>query len=92
MAAKNCWDEVTTLPCMKAGALQDSRSPIVANGWAVIAQLCAPSSQGRWSILLIHQNLMNEDTRHRRRLFIAWAKTDGRTITGTGNTSGTWGL
>jgi hypothetical protein len=42
--------------------------------------------------LLIHQNLMNEDTRHRRRLFIAWAKTDGRTITGTGNTSGTWGL
>jgi hypothetical protein len=44
-AVKNCWDEVTTLPCFWAGAFTDSLSPMVADGWAVMQQACAPGSE-----------------------------------------------
>ena len=32
MAVKNCWVEFTTLPYIEAGALPNSRSPVVAYG------------------------------------------------------------
>jgi hypothetical protein len=47
-----------TLPC-RAGALPNSRSPIVADGGAVIGPLCRTASLIYWSILLIHRNFMN---------------------------------
>jgi len=47
MAVKNCWDEVTMLPCFGAGALTDSLSPMVADGWAVMEPACQYCSHSR---------------------------------------------
>jgi len=56
MAVKNCWDEVTMLPCFWAGAFTDSLSPMVADGWAVMESACASGFRSRWSIQLTFQN------------------------------------
>jgi hypothetical protein len=40
MEVKNCCDGATILPCIKAGVLPDSLSPIVADGGAVMEPIC----------------------------------------------------
>jgi hypothetical protein len=44
IAVKDCWDEAMLLPCFWAGAFTDSRSPMVADGCAVMEQHAPPSS------------------------------------------------
>jgi hypothetical protein len=57
---KNCWAAVMTLPCIEAGALPNSLSPMVAFGGAVMEQSCLKAKLHECSILLTHGNLTKQ--------------------------------
>jgi hypothetical protein len=59
IAVKNCWDDVTMLPCFWAGAFTDSLSPMVADGWAVMQSACA-SDSGVGGQYCSHSKLTND--------------------------------
>jgi len=52
IAVKDCWDEVTMLPCFWAGALTDSLSPMDAYGGTVMRISSHVRGPDMWSILL----------------------------------------
>lgn len=59
MAVRNCW-VVDTVPSLhKAGALPDSRSPMIAVGGAVMSQPCSSMFRDGWSIVLSDENFTN---------------------------------
>jgi hypothetical protein len=59
MAVRNCCDELTALPCTRAGALPDSQSPMTARGNGGDTRYYRSGLPTRWSISLSHGNLMN---------------------------------
>jgi len=59
MAVRNCWDDVMMLPCMGAGAFQNSQSPERCRSRPMMPIRLTRRVTPVWSILLIPAKLMN---------------------------------